>query len=131
MTKKTCRHRTFKPKSGMVAAGGSCPKCLRELRGMPHLERERERERESAEQDQLPCEPTGTSSGNCQKTESRHGSGMSHATTASPEPVFRTPWSAQEIPGEQLPAERSGRRSVLIHPPGPPGDPLDEGTEPN
>ena len=46
-------------------------------------------QRLGAEQDQLPCGSTGTSS----STDGNfHGLCMSHATTSSPKPSFRTPW---------------------------------------
>ena len=53
----------------------------------PHLLLGTQDQRLGAEQDQLPCRSTKTSSdGNL------HGSGMSHATTASTKLSFRAPW---------------------------------------
>ena len=46
-----------------------------------------------AEQDQLPCGSTGTSSGNCQETETcMVRACRTHSTTASPKPSFRATW---------------------------------------
>ena len=64
----------------------------------PYLLLRAQDQRLRAEQDQLLCGSTGTSSGNCQETETRkqvqalQAPDMSHVTTASPEPSFMEPW---------------------------------------
>ena len=58
----------------------------------PHLLQEAQDRQLGLDTDQLPCGSTGTSSGNCKEIRNLHGSGMSHATTASPKPSFRAPW---------------------------------------
>ena len=90
-----------------------------------------------------------------------HGSGMSHATTASPKSSFRAPWrvgadavvsrgkagwttskSGHPCPCQNcglrraqncggLPAEKTGRGSLLNRPSCPPDDPIGQGTELN
>ena len=86
-----------------------------------------------------------------------HGSGMSHATTASPKPTFRAPWrmgdavvskgnagwttskSGHPCPCKNCsqwpPAEKTGRGSLLNRPPStpppPPDDSMGKGTELN
>ena len=82
-----------------------------------------------------------------------HGSGMSHATTVSPKPLFRAPWrvgnamvgrgnagwttwkSGHPCPCQNCsqgpPAGKTGRGSLLNHPSCPPDDPTGQGTEPN
>ena len=81
------------------------------------------------------------------------GSGMSHATTASPKPSFRAPWgvgdpvvgrgsagwttSKSEHPcpcqncSQESPAEKTGRRSLLNRPSCRPDDPVGQETELN
>ena len=80
-----------------------------------------------------------------------HGSGMSHATKASPKLSLRAPWrvgntvasgenagwtsskSGQPCPCQKCsrgpPAERTGKGSVLNRPACPPDDPIGQGTE--
>ena len=82
-----------------------------------------------------------------------HGSGMSHATTASPKPSFRAPWrlsdavagrgnagwtiskSGRACPCQNCsqghPAKETGRGSLLNHPSCSPDDPTGQGTELN
>ena len=48
-------------------------------------------ERQGAEQDQLPSGSTGIF-WQLSRDGKLHGSGMSHATKASPKPSFRAPW---------------------------------------
>ena len=56
----------------------------------PHLLLGPQDQRLGAEQDQLPYGSTGTSSGNCQETETCIVS--AYHTTTSPKPSFRAPW---------------------------------------
>ena len=99
-------------------------------------------------------EPTRTSSGDCQETESR----MVRATTASPKSSFSAPWRVGDaVPGREnarwttwksghpcpcqncsqgLPAEKTESWSLLYHPSYPPphptpDDPVGQGTELN
>ena len=80
-----------------------------------------------------------------------HGSGMSHATTTSPKPSFRAPWSVGDAvastgnagwttsKSEHLcpwqncsqgpPAGKTGRGSLLNRPSCSPDDPVGQGTE--
>ena len=82
-----------------------------------------------------------------------YGSGMSHATTASPKPSFRAPWrvgyavvgrgnagwttskSGHPCPcqscSQEPPAEKTGRGSLLNRPSCPPDDSIGQGTELN
>ena len=79
--------------------------------------------------------------------------GMSHAATASPNPPFRAPWRVGSIMvgrgnagwmtsksghlhpcrncSQGPPAEKTGRGSLLNHPPCPPDDPVNQGMELN
>ena len=80
-----------------------------------------------------------------------HGSGMSHATTASPKPSFRAHWRVGDVAfgrrnagwtasmsghpcpcqncSQGPPATKSGRGSLLNRPSSPPDDPIGHGTE--
>ena len=75
-----------------------------------------------------------------------HGSGMTHATTASPKPSSTVPWTAEEMLDGQLQRVdlsanartshkgfllKTGRRSLLNRPSCPPNNPIGERTELN
>ena len=78
------------------------------------------------EQDQRPCGSTGNSSSRCQETETHMVRGMSHVTTASPKPSFRTsfggrgstPWLAREMLDGQCKRSslRAGSQGVINFP---------------
>ena len=75
----------------------------------PHLLLGAQDQRLAAEQDQIPLESTGASSGNCQETKARMVRACtSHATTASPEPSsghlegWATPRSAEEMLNDKV-----------------------------
>ena len=110
-------------------------------------------QRLGAEQDQLPCGSTGTSSGNCQEMKTS----MIREFHTAQQPLqnhpswhlggLATPWSAEElldgkhqrvdIPAHARncsqgpPAEKTGRGSLLNRPSRSPDDPVGQGTELN
>ena len=77
-----------------------------------------------AEQDQLPCQSTGTSSGNCQEME--HDS-LSKTVFQG---TLKVGGTVEEILVRQH-QDWSGRGSLLSHPSCPPSDPISQGTEMN
>ena len=104
-----------------------------------------------AEQDQLPCGSTGTSSGNCQETETcMVRACRTHSTTASPKPSFRATWRVGNAVVGRGDAGRISSNSTdpspcqscsqgpltleedfcwIVHVPS--DDPIGQGTEPN
>ena len=111
----------------------------------PHLRLGAQDLRLGAEQNQLPCGSTGTSSGNCREAETHM------VRTASPKPSFRAPWrvddgvvgrgtagrttskSGHPCPCRDClgwpPAENAGRRSLLNRSSCPRDDPNGSRTE--
>ena len=109
-------------------------------------------QRLGAEQDQLPCGSTGTSTGNCQETETCMV-WVCHTPPASPKLSFRAPWRVgntvvsrgnvgwttaknghlcpNQTCSQGPPAEKTGRGSPVNHPSCPPVDPIGTGPDLN
>ena len=78
-------------------------------------------QRLDSEQDQLPCGPTGASSGNCQETETCLVRACHR--TASPKPSFRAPWRVGDAVVSTGNAGWTASKLSLIH--------ISEPTRPN
>ena len=110
---------------------------LRSEETSPHLLLRAQDQRLGAEQDQLPCGSTGTSSGNCHETETCAVRGC-YTPQQSPKPSFRASWRVSDAVvgrrnagwttsgsvhpcqcqncSHELPAEKTGRGSLLSCP---------------